>query len=348
MGAAVELESIEMMRILLSHGADVSLPWVTAAGRAVLAPLHAAAEQGQLNAVRFLLDHGADLELPREDHDPCSAATRHFSGNGGATPLWLACYGGHVSTATLLHSRGAKLEVPDDIGWTPLHAACFEGHDEVVRFLLEHGVAVQPHAPGWKHYTPLLLACNRGHCEVVRLLHAGGASLEKGVILPGKKETTPFELAYNNGRSEVVKYLRDVAYAPVAEGERLLGSLVCAINRCSQESSSESPPHSPQPKQSRPKRSTPIRERAKKAGVSHKLQATPPDVRATIAAGSSSSAPVKAAKIALHRVQRANQQLVAPAELQQPRNATKRRELSASAAKEKRKKRHAPEKEMQP
>ena len=32
----------------------------------------------------------------------------------------------------------------------------------------------------------------------------------------------------------------------------------------------------------------------------------------------------------------------------QPRNATKRRELSASAAKEKRKKRHAPEKEMQP
>ena len=76
MGAAVELESIEMMRILLSHGADVSLPWVSAAGRAVLAPLHAAAEQGQLNAVRFLLDHGADLELPREDHDPCSAARR--------------------------------------------------------------------------------------------------------------------------------------------------------------------------------------------------------------------------------------------------------------------------------
>ena len=48
-GAAVELASVDMMRILLSHGGDVTLPWVTAAGKAVLAPLHAAAEQGQVN-----------------------------------------------------------------------------------------------------------------------------------------------------------------------------------------------------------------------------------------------------------------------------------------------------------
>ena len=343
MGAAVELASIEMMRILVSHGADVSLPWVTAAGRAVLAPLHAAAEQGQLNAVRFLLDHGADLELPREDHDPTSAATRHFSGNGGATPLLLACYGGHVSAATLLHARGARLEVPDDIGWTPLHAACFEGHDEVVRFLLERGVDVEPRAQRYRNFTPLLLACDRGHCEVVRLLHAANASLERSAFTHGK-ETTPFELAFNNGRSEVVKYLRDVAYAPLADGQRLLGSLVCAINRCS---SSESPPRSPQPKQSRPKRSTPIRERAEKAGVGDKLQATPPGVRETIAAGSPSSGFVKAAKRSLHKVQKANQQIVARAELQQPRNATKRKEMNASAAKEKRKKRLAWENEMQ-
>ena len=48
-------------------------------------------------------------------------------------------------TVAFLQSRCASLITPDDKGLTPLHAACWMGRDEVARFLLEKGVAVQPH-----------------------------------------------------------------------------------------------------------------------------------------------------------------------------------------------------------
>ena len=290
-------------------------------GEAVLAPLHAAADQGHLNVVRFLLDHGADLELPRERPDEKSAATRHFAGAGGATALWLACRSGHVSTAALLVSRGAKLEAADDWGWSPLHAAGFGGHEETVRLLLEQGVQVDPIDRGCS--TPLLLACVQGYSEVVRLLHGARANLVCTRKYKGK-QMTPFEAAYDNGRSEVVAYLREAATTPL--GPNQLGRSGRVMPP------STEPPGSPPSKQSRPKRLTPIRARAEKAGVGDKLQATPPGVRDVIASGLPSSSPVKAAKKALHKVQRANQKIVARAELQQPRNEKKRQDLNCDRA----------------
>ena len=57
------------------------------------------------------------------------------------------------------------------------------GRDEVARFLLEKGVAVQPHTTDASRDTPLTLACKGSatvgnDCEVVRILHEARADLE--------------------------------------------------------------------------------------------------------------------------------------------------------------------------
>ena len=133
-GGAAALGRIELVRILHAHGADFNMPWVTSDGDPVLLPLHAAAFEGHSSVVRYLLENGADLEQPREARHAHDGATRKFQGRPGATAARLACSEGHHGTVALLHSYGARFDVPDDHGWTPLHVACCEGHDEIVRF----------------------------------------------------------------------------------------------------------------------------------------------------------------------------------------------------------------------
>ncbi|XP_027713504.1 tonsoku-like protein [Vombatus ursinus] len=59
-----------------------------------------------------------------------------------------------------------------------LHEACNHGHLEIVRFLLDHGAAVDdPGGPGCEGITPLHDALNCGHFEVAELLIERGASV---------------------------------------------------------------------------------------------------------------------------------------------------------------------------
>ena len=212
MGGAAVLGHMEIVRVLHQHGADATLPWVAQNGAAVLAPLHAAAYEGHCNVVRFLLDHcRVDIDMPREAYLAHDNPTKHIIGNAGTTAVGLACYVGHLATVAFLQSRGASLITPDDKGLTPLHAACWMGRDEVARFLLEKGVAVQPHTTDASRDTPLTLACKGSgtvgnDCEVVRILHEARADLEGPNA--SNATSTPFALAYRSGRRSVVDYLR--------------------------------------------------------------------------------------------------------------------------------------------
>ena len=191
-------------------------------------------------------------------------------------------------------------------------------------------MAVNP-ASSWSNDTPLTLACSAGHCEVVRVLHDAGADLKQGRS-DGKPESTPFALAYRQGRRDVVEYLRSCgADCTLGRGRPKEGY----------ERAISSPPPSPLTKQRRPKRTTPIQERAERAGVSGKLMRTPPGLRELIATGSPSSSPVKTAKKQLHMTQKANQQIVARAEVQVPRNADKKQALNDGEATSKRAKRRS-------
>ena len=344
MGGAAVLGHMEIVRVLHQHGADATLPWVAQNGAAVLAPLHAAAYEGHCNVVRFLLDHcRVDIDMPREAYLAHDNPTKHIIGNAGTTAVGLACYVGHLATVAFLQSRGASLITPDDKGLTPLHAACWMGRDEVARFLLEKGVAVQPHTTDASRDTPLTLACKGSgtvgnDCEVVRILHEARADLEGPNA--SNATSTPFALAYRSGRRSVVDYLRgcgvgtDLGTGGI-RGRDISGTHTNTLHKAS-------PPASPESKQKRPKRTTPLRERAERVGVSDKLKATPPGVRETIDRGSPSSEEVRAAKKQLQAIQKANHQVVSRAELRLPRNALQKAAVDSQEAERKRNKRARP------
>ncbi|KAJ7338236.1 hypothetical protein JRQ81_010954 [Phrynocephalus forsythii] len=84
--------------------------------------------------------------------------------------------------------HGHPLNPRDYCGWTPLHEACNHGHLEVVRFLLDHGAAIDdPGGPGCEGITPLHDALNCGHFDVAELLVHRGAS----VLLCNAQGRTP-------------------------------------------------------------------------------------------------------------------------------------------------------------
>eukprot|EP00960_Hanusia_phi_P078436 768816-Hanusia_phi.AAC.6 len=89
------------------------------------ASLHAAASKGEVEMLRDILRHtGAD-----------AGERDRF----GSTALHYAAGGGHVDAATLLLSKGAKINAQNEEGDSPLHLAAKGSSFDMLVELLEHG-----------------------------------------------------------------------------------------------------------------------------------------------------------------------------------------------------------------
>ncbi|XP_054947136.1 tonsoku-like protein isoform X2 [Physeter macrocephalus] len=108
----------------------------------------------------------------------------------GETLLHRACIEGQLGRVQDLVRQGHPLNPRDYCGWTPLHEACNYGHLDIVRFLLDHGAAVDdPGGQGCEGITPLHDALYCGHFEVAQLLIERGAS----VTLRTRKGHSPLQ-----------------------------------------------------------------------------------------------------------------------------------------------------------
>ena len=144
--------------------------------------LHWAAEKDHVEVARLLLDAGADIEAKT---------------NWGDTPLRWAATLGNSNVAELLLARGAhgfnldiaaalgKLddvktmidsETDPSVGSHALYSSARNGHTEVVKYLLDHGAAID--TKGFLGATGLHWAAINGHRETVELLIARGANLK--------------------------------------------------------------------------------------------------------------------------------------------------------------------------
>lgn len=122
-----------LLRVLLENGADPN-----GQPSALFHPAH----RGDVGMVNLLLAHGADPNGTTPRQKPLLAASRNghypvvlrLTGAGadvnvadpatGATPLHLACQGGHVHIVEyLVREGGARLDVKDRAGRTPLEVA---------------------------------------------------------------------------------------------------------------------------------------------------------------------------------------------------------------------------------
>jgi ankyrin repeat protein len=132
-----------------------------------------------------------------------------------STPLNCAVRTGRREIAELLLTKGADIDLPDDIGFTPLHCAAGRGDKPMVEFLLAKGASVNTKAYGG--VTPLHMAVNSRRKDVVELLVVRGADLTAKSITPTFVGTnaddlynlyTPLQWAKKTGQNEVADYLR--------------------------------------------------------------------------------------------------------------------------------------------
>ena len=179
--ASVEGGHIEVVQLLLSHGADVNPSYK-------MSPLHIASLNGHLEIGRCLLNHGASVNFQRDD---------------GWTPLHSAVANGHLEVSRMLLEHNAEVDAWTVDGSTPLLYAMKNGELDLVRLLLNHGSDVCQHDD--HKNTPLHLAVAYGHVEIVRMLLERGA--KANVWNDGG--CTPLLAASTEGSSKVMQLLLD-------------------------------------------------------------------------------------------------------------------------------------------
>ncbi|EXL91190.1 hypothetical protein FOIG_15594 [Fusarium odoratissimum NRRL 54006] len=144
--ASVEVASTEVVQVLMNKGADPNLK-VEATG---FAPIHHligaccnAAEPWDCNGkMETLLDGGADINI-RDKH--------------GRTPIHIAsCITWDNSAFDLLHQRGARLDLLDDMERSILHYAAIYGDLDHIEYLREHRpTGLDPEGKDVNNQTPM-------------------------------------------------------------------------------------------------------------------------------------------------------------------------------------------------
>jgi len=189
---------MDIVRLLLDHGADPNLPeeQIAPKGKA----LYSAVFNGHYDIAKLLLERGAFPNPPVESSGDALWVSREFrpdkrieelllsygatptKGHSGEdwpeashnwlhiTPLHHAARRGDLKEAKKLLDGGADLTGRDEhLGSTPLAWAAKFGQLDMVKFLLERGAPkTLPDDPVWA--TPLAWALRRGHADVANLL----------------------------------------------------------------------------------------------------------------------------------------------------------------------------------
>jgi ankyrin repeat protein len=159
MHAAVDADHVNILSLLIEHGADMEGQSGTSNGET---PLDYAAWKGRLEAGQCLLDRGANINARDNRRD---------------TPLISALANGLVEFARMLLERGAVIDAQNNRGGTALHYAAQSGYTRAVQLLLEHGADANLRDKGGN--TPFELASSYGHQEIVELISAYGAESAK-------------------------------------------------------------------------------------------------------------------------------------------------------------------------
>jgi ankyrin repeat protein len=211
---AVHWNDIEMARLLIGSGADVS-----GANRAGATPMRLASINGNATMIETLLDAGADASAPLT--------------KDGDTPLMMAARTGAPDAVQILLDRGAAIDARETwAGTTALMWAISEHHPEVAATLIDRGagleirskvvavansrgvegtvpVEAEPDAEsvGYANggFTPLMFAAREGQIETARRLVEAGADVNT-IAADGKNA---LGMAIYNGHFELASLLVD-------------------------------------------------------------------------------------------------------------------------------------------
>jgi ankyrin repeat protein len=232
--AAVEDVSINIMRILLAHGADPNRVVKDSKGdydswysEIHLTALHAAIRGQQTEIVQLLIANGADANakgwiLHSHSDYPGQGFMDNESMEWAISPLHLAVSNPSETIAEILIDNGAELDslllVGDDHDWqsrmygsTPLHLAAKNGHRPLTTLLLDRGAGVNIVECGSLANGPtaLFAAVDNGKEDIVQLLLSRGADPNITAEQKSLKGESPLHQAVRRGNINLVRMLID-------------------------------------------------------------------------------------------------------------------------------------------
>ena len=135
-------------------------------------------------------------------HDVCRPCSN------GATPLYVACWEGHLNVVHFLALNGAIKDTTNRnyFNVSPLYAACANGHLGIVQWLIKKGgAAADVKVANNYGTTPMLAACTGGHFNIARWLYQNGAAAD--VRKPNNFGEIPLLHACRQGRFTMVEWL---------------------------------------------------------------------------------------------------------------------------------------------
>jgi ankyrin repeat protein len=135
-----------------------------------------------------------------------SGADVNLADKDGNTPLHVASTQGFTSMCALLCEHGACSNAQNHEGDSPVLMATKDGHDDTIRLLVQtHGA--DPNTPDHEGYTPVFVAAQEGHDSTIRLLVAG---LGADPAVQTSTGATPMDAALQQGNTSALAVLTEL------------------------------------------------------------------------------------------------------------------------------------------
>ncbi|XP_013212655.3 ankyrin repeat and SOCS box protein 3 isoform X1 [Ictidomys tridecemlineatus] len=191
---AVENGQIDVLRLLLRHGANVNGSHSMCGWNS----LHQASFQENAEIIKLLLKKGANKEC-QDDF--------------GITPLFVAAQYGKLESLNILISSGANVNCQALDKANPLFIAAQEGHTKCVELLLSSGANPDLYCNEDNWQLPIHAAAQMGHAKILDLL----IPLTNRACDTGLDKVSPVYSAVFGGHEECLEILLQNGYSPDAQ-----------------------------------------------------------------------------------------------------------------------------------
>ncbi|XP_055644880.1 serine/threonine-protein phosphatase 6 regulatory ankyrin repeat subunit B isoform X8 [Toxorhynchites rutilus septentrionalis] len=182
----------EIVKMLLEHGADVSLTTKSTNDTC----LHAVAVAGNNDVLSEVISHLSTADVQKAMNRQSSV---------GWTPLLIACNRGHMDLVNTLLSNHARVDVFDNEGRSALHLAAEHGYLQVCDALITNKAFINSKSRVGR--TALHLAAMNGYTELVKFLIRDHNAVVDILTL---RKQTPLHLAAASGQMNVCKLLLEL------------------------------------------------------------------------------------------------------------------------------------------
>ncbi|KAF4966549.1 hypothetical protein FSARC_5791 [Fusarium sarcochroum] len=187
LSVAADLNSVEVVECLVSHGADPNRPDYER-------PLHIAADWGNLEMVQVILSGRSFPQIDAKDES-------------NFTALGIAASAGRLDIVSILLDHGADPNLRNGRrnSSSPLHLAASKGHRSVMIELLKRGAG--PYPESTKESSPFHTACGAGWLDVMGTFFEVVDDADELVNFEWGWSGIPLRSAASGGKLDAVKLL---------------------------------------------------------------------------------------------------------------------------------------------